>query len=765
MPPKRRVPRNGDDKFVFKSSGRLDYGAGASSNPRGAPFAPQPTWLSGDSNTRMSNAFLDGALRTTVETALEYFPRTAPFSGTIGREMRDTLAQDKRMKQTIIKADVSKLKLKKAEYESFLDLGQTAWNTAVTNQLDFFDKTKRASYTETKKFIEKDFRFTLLDDMTQGLREALGLPKPTAFSKEQCALLYKRVVALDPTLVSAPLSTFYQFFACIGVYDAFRDLYRTKMAQYALVGAGALTTVGKAVLRWLMQIAKRLYEACTGYNLPIPDDLANMVDGQPPPPPAPGGGGAGGSGGAGGGGDVGGGDVGGGTAGGGGAGGGGSGGSGGGGGGSGSGSGAPAPTSSPVNTVSPEMTMTSDANVVPTTQPSSSIAPVANSTGYASPPVAPTASPAIEGDNVVKSSYTPYLTYAIRYLLSATASAYLVYKTIDAIRGRPPPPDVTERVAEEAVVRARGHIRQVPNFLAQMNPVLFWTSNVINTIMATSQVVSWEVISNKFAEWARYCVQQEVANEDGGRMLFDGITISETAVDQREFQLATLLAREDTPAHLKEPLRIAIEYLRQQRGQAVVRPDDARPVEVRPDAEQEAMQRIRENRDETRVRVDDVEVAQRYDQFKTLDQAFDYRGQISFSRDIQVRSILLAFDALAKANGYMYLTNTGVDLLEVAGNVYNYAKLRFSSMFGATRNINVVYLPDSLDDIDAQFMERLQRYISDTYVREFLTTPKTALSFKSAFYQFLQSILSVATDYQMRSSEATGAMGGGMVRP
>ena len=763
MPPKRRNPRNGDDKFVFKSSGKLDYGAGSSSNPRGAPFAPQPTWLSGDSNTRMSNAFLDGALRTTAETALEYFatPSTS-FAGTIGREMRDTLAQDGRMKQKILNADVSRLKLKKAEYESFLDLGQTAWQTATTNQLDFFEKTKKASYSETKKFIEKDFRFTLLDDMSQGLREALGLPKPTPFSKEQCALLYKRVVALDPTLVSAPLSTFYQFFACIGVYDAFRDLYRAKMAQYMVVGAGALTTTGKAVLRWLMLIAKRLYEACTGYNLPIPDDLVTMVDGQPPGPPPGGGGGAGVSSG----GDVGG-DVGGGLGGGGGGAGGGGGGPGGSGGdigGSGSGSGAPAPTSSPINTVAPDMTMTSDANVVPTAQPSSSIAPVANSTGYTSPPVAPTASPAIEGDNVVKSSYTPYLTYAIRYLLSATASAYLVYKTIDAIRGRPPPPDVTERVAEETVVRARGHIRQVPNFLAQTNPVLFWTSNVINTIMVTSQVVSWDIISLRFADWARYCVQQEVANEGGGRMLFDGITIAESAVDQREFQLATLLGREDTPAHLREPLRIAIEYLRQQRGQAVARPDDARVGEVRPDAEQEALRQIRENRDETRVRVDEVEVAQRYDQFRTLDVNFNYKQGLSFTLDPPLRLILLAFDALAKANGNGYITNTGVDLLDVAENVYKFAKRRFSSLFGGDRNVNIVVLPDSLDTIDARFMDLLQRYISDRYVREFVETT-SAKAFKRAFYTFLQTILAVATDYRQKVGEATGEMGGGMVRP
>ena len=746
MPPKRRIPRNGDDRFVFKSASRVNYGVGQSDNPRGAPFASQPTWLSGDSNTRMSNAFLDGALRTTAETALEYFPRTTPFTGTIGREMRDTLEQDRRMKERIVKADVSKLKLSKAQYESFINLDADAWRVGVENQLNSVLRSKKASYSETKKFIEKDFRFTLLDDATQGLREALGLPKPTPFSKEQCALLYKRVVEMDSTLVTAPLSTFYQFFSCVGLYDAFRDLFRAKMAEFGIVGAVALTTMSKTVLRWLIQIAKRLYEACTDYGLPIPDDLANMADGQPPPPPAPGGGGAGGSGGAGG-------DVGGGG-----------GASGGGAGGGGAGGDAPgdggAPTPSPItNTASPELSMTSDANVVPTTQPSTTIAPIAPSGGHTLAPVAPTASPAMEGDNVVKSAYSPYLLHSIEFLLCVNAVAYGAFRMLDSVRGYVKVEPRIEQVAETALVRARGHVNVIPGFLAQNSPILFWTSNLVNTLLAS--VGTWLDVERRFSEWIRYVTTRQVENEERGRPLFEGVVVAELPVADRLFQLASLYTRGDTPAHLRVSLQEAIQYLRDQLAQA-------QPADVaRPNAEEEAMREIRENRDETRVR-DDSEVAQRYDQFKTLDTQFNYKQRLPppFNMEPKMRAIMDAFVNFANANGNRYLTNVGVDLLEVAEKIYDFASSRFFRIFTIAgpehENKNGVTVPQNLETIDSRFISKLLTFRNDQYVREFATKHNL---FTRSYYAFLLNIIALATDYRQKSSEYTGPMGGGMVRP
>lgn len=744
MPPKRRPRQNGDDKFVFSSSNKVKYGVGQGDNPRAAPFALQPTWLSGVSNTRMANAFLDGALSTTASTALEYFqPSTNGITqaGTIGAEIRERMEDVQKLKGRILEADVSRLTAKKAEYKSFINLEDSAWMNEISSRLDFVQRTKKSSHSEVKKFLEKDFRFTMLDSIADGIRQGFGLPKPTAFSKEQCQILFKRITQLDPTLLTAPLSTLYQVFACVGGYDLLRDLYRAKMLELSAVVGASMTTMGKAIIRWFMAFAKRLIDACTAYDIPQPDDLVNMADGQPPPPPPPGSGGASVSGTSGSGAGVDGGSLGGTSGGGGGM----DGGDGDGGGGGGS---TPMPTTA-TNIVSPDLNMTSDATIQPATPSPTTIQPTERSTGYTSPPSAPTESPAIEGDGVVKSSYSPYLLYAIRFLLSATAASYLAFKAIRYTREDVAVDRPAERAAEAVVVRARGHIRQVPELLAQQNPVLFWTSNVINTIIASSQVVSWDVISTKFAEWARYCVQQEVANEGGGRMLFDGISIAEAGADNREFQLANLMAREDTPQHLREPLRLAIEYLRQQRGGgSTVAESSARGAE-------------RANRDEARVEVSS-EVPQSIQQVQGLIRNFP-TGSVIAKRDPGI-ALARAFARLAQANENRFMAN-GVDLLDLATEVYRLIRFLLNNFYAgdsarARANkenfLMPATLPERITQSEVMFFSNVAE--SSNMLDAIRSSPAVA-----GFREFLVPLVELMDDFVRSQAEVNAAAT--MVRP
>jgi hypothetical protein len=743
MPPKRRPRQNGDDKFVFSSSNKVKYGVGQGDNPRAAPFALQPTWLSGVSNTRMANAFLDGALSTTASTALEYFqPSTNGItqSGTIGAEIRERMDDVQKLKGRILEADVSRLTAKKAEYKSFINLEDSAWMNEISSRLDFVQRTKKSSHSEVKKFLEKDFRFTMLDGIADGIRQGFGLPKPTAYSKEQCQILFKRITQLDPTLLTAPLSTLYQVFACVGGYDLLRDLYRAKMLELSAVVGASMTNMGKSIIRWFMAFAKRLIDACTAYDLPQPDDLVNMADGQPPPPPPPGSGGASVSGKSGSGAGVDGGSLGGTTGGGGGM----DDGDGGDGGGS-----TPMPTTA-TNIVSPDLSMTSDATIQPATPSPTTIQPTERSTGYTSPPSAPTESPAIEGDGVVKSSYSPYLLYAIRFLLSATAASYLAFKAIRYTREDVAVDRPAERAAEAVVVRARGHIRQVPDLLAQQNPVLFWTSNVINTIIASSQVVSWDVISTKFAEWARYCVQQEVANEGGGRMLFDGISIAEAGVDNREFQLANLMAREDTPQHLREPLRLAIEYLRQQRGGGSTVAESSERGAERP------------NRDETRVDVSS-EVPQSIQQVQGLIRNFPTSGSVITKRDPGI-ALARAFARLAQANGNRFMAN-GVDLLDLASRVYELIRFLLNNFYNGdsvrARTNKSIYLmpatlPERITQSEVAFFSNVAE--SSNMLDSIRSSPAIA-----GFREFLIPLVEVMQDFVLSQAEVSAAAT--MVRP
>jgi hypothetical protein len=750
MPPKRRPRQNGDDKFVFSSSNKVKYGVGQGDNPRAAPFALQPTWLSGVSNTRMANAFLDGALQTTPSTALEYFqPSTNGLTqaGTIGAEIRERLDDVQKLKGRILDADVSKLTAKKAEYKSFINLEDSAWMNEISSRLDFVQRTKKSSHSEVKKFLEKDFRFTMLDSIADGIRQGFGLPRPTAFSKEQCQILFKRITQLDPTLLTAPLSTLYQVFSCVGGYDLLRDLYRSKMLELSAVVGASMTTMGKAIIRWFMAFAKRLIDACTAYDLPQPDDLVNMADGQPPPPPPPGGGSAGSAGTSGGSGaSVDGGSVGG-TGGGG---------MGGGDDGDGGGGGTPMPTTA-TNIVSPDLSMTSDATIQPATPSPTTIQPTERSTGYTSPPSAPTESPAIEGDGVVKSSYSPYLLYAIRFLLSASAASYLAFKAIRYTREDVAVDRPAERAAEAVVVRARGHIRQVPDFLAQTNPVLFWTSNVINTIIASSQVVSWEVISTKFAEWARYCVQQEVANEGGGRMLFDGISIAEAGVDNREFQLANLMAREDTPQHLREPLRLAIEYLRQQRGGGSTVAESSERGAERP------------NRDEARVDTSTSAIIQRLDQLQTLTRAYtpEIRGQLNgLRRTIREVEIMGAFILLVDENRAQFLTPNRVNILDVIRTSCNLFQLSWNTLFYSGGNPTSVAksapFPTMPERITRAYLASLEDFVNNDLVKAYFDL-RSQQPFVKKFDTFVKRLIDVVSDYLNIQAEASAAAT--MVRP
>jgi hypothetical protein len=418
--------------------------------------------------------------------------------------------------------------------------------------------------------------------------------------------------------------------------------------------------------------------------------------------------------------------------------------------GDGGGGGTPMPTTA-TNIVSPDLSMTSDATIQPATPSPTTIQPTERSTGYTSPPSAPTESPAIEGDGVVKSSYSPYLLYAIRFLLSATAASYLAFKAIRYTREDVAVDRPAERAAEAVVVRARGHIRQVPELLAQQNPVLFWTSNVINTIIASSQVVSWDVISTKFAEWARYCVQQEVANEGGGRMLFDGITIAESAVDNREFQLANLMAREDTPQHLREPLRLAIEYLRQQRGggSTTVAESSERVVE-------------RPNRDEARVEVSS-EVPQSIQQVQGLIRNFPTSGSAIARREPGI-ALARAFARLVQANGNRFMAN-GVDLLDLASRVYELIRFLLNNFYTgdsarARTNRNIYLMPATLPE---RITQSEVMFFSTVAESSNMNDAIRASPAVAGFREFLVPLVELMDDFVRSQAEVTAAAT--MVRP
>jgi hypothetical protein len=776
MFPRRSSRRQDEEKFTFKPQNPKDFGTSAMA--LSAPsFDPQPVWLSGASNTVLSNAFLDGALGTTPSTDLQYFTtQPTSFAGSIARDVapfkRERDFRDRILKEISKPSGKSE---KQKEYASFdLDLGRSAWKKGIKNQLSVIASQKQTSQDEVKKFIDKDFRFSLLDGLTQGIREGFGLPKPTKYNQEQCEKLYTRVLSMDPTLLTAAWDTMYQILECLSVFQLFEKKYKQTMRDITAFVKAELTKRGRAVgaavgsavtsflanvgnrnlmgdhreaYDWFTAMAQRLIDACRIFDLPKPEfDLELRMDQaddddetimtssstQPPgPPPPPGSSGTGLR------------DVPGAQAqtsdsnvgmGGGASGGPGGGGGGGGGGGPGPGGGSPP---------GPE---------------------TGSPTG--SPPTVPD-TPALD-NGVVASSYSSLLLFAINYLLVPYSIANMMKGIYNAVAGPTIPRDI-EQASEQALVRSRGRIASLPMLLSSLLPRQFWTSNLILMILESNPTGNWMQVSNIINNWYSYLVNTEVVNQVAGQPLLQGVDIDQAAIENAEFVLTDFATRGDQrgdlPAEIRRDLQIVIDALRSQRGGgsggSVVAETSGSTVAE--SSAQGAERVARENRDETRVGVSS-EVPQLIQQVRGLIANFP-TGVGLLRRIDPAIELARAFARMTTANDNRFMANNVNLLWDFAVPVYRMVRFLINNMYAgdsarARANRGLYTLPDTLEyPITSDTVRTFSRVAESVNMIEAANTSPGIAGFRT----FLLALIEMMDDYVNSLAEASAAAT--MVRP
>jgi hypothetical protein len=766
------MARRDEEKFTFKPQNSKTFGTSAMA--LSAPsFDPQPVWLSGASNTVLSNAFLDGALGTTPSTDLQYFTtQPTSFAGSIARDVapfeRERKFRDRLLKESV--ASPSQKSEKQKEYAAFdLDLGKSAWRKGIKNQLSVIASQKQTSQDEIKKFIDKDFRFSLLDGLTQGLREGFGLPKPTRYTQEQCEKLYTRVLGLDPTLLTAAWDTMYQILECLSVFQLFQKRYTETMRDITAFVKAELIKRGKAVavgvgsavssflanvanrnlmgdLResydWFTAMAQRLIDACNIFGLPKPefdlelrmdkddDDDAEILTAptQPPaPPPPPGSSGTGLR------------DV----------------------------PGAQAPTS--------DSNLGTGGGGASGGPPPGQGPPPGPGTG--SPPTIPDTSAIDNG--VVASSYSSLLLFAINYLLVPYSIANMMKGIYQVVMAPSIPRDI-EEAAEQALVRSRGRLDSIPSILSNLNPTRFWTSNLVLTILEANPERTWTHVSGIIANWYQYLVNQEVVNQGAGNALLQGVELTQGSLENSEFILTNFLRR-DMPEVVRTDIQFVIDLLRRQRGgggstvaetsaqgSSTVAETSAQGSSTVAEtsgstvAESSAQGAERANRDETRVSVS-TEVVQSIQQVRGLINNFPTTGSAIGNRDPGI-ALARAFARLVQANGGRFMANS-VDLLDLARQVYRTIRFLLNNFYvgnsARSRANREVYqmpatLPDDITSANTRFFSSVAE--SSNIIDAARLSPAVA-----GFREFLLQLVEIMADYTRNQAEASAAAS--MVRP
>jgi hypothetical protein len=746
MFPRRSMARRDEEKFTFKPQNAKAFGTSAMA--LSAPsFDPQPVWLSGASNTVLSNAFLDGALGTTPSTDLQYFTtQPTSFAGSIARDVAP-FERERKFRDSILK-EISKPSgrtEKQKEYESFdLDLGKSAWKRGIKSQLSVIASQKQTSQDEIKKFIEKDFRFSLLDGLAQGLREGFGLPRPSKYTQEQCDKLYTRVLAMDPTLLTAAWDTMYQILECLSVFQLFEKRYKETMrditafvkAELIKRGKAFAVGVGSAVssflanvanrnlmgdLReaydWFTAMAQRLIDACNIFGLPKPEfDLELRMDKdddddeeiltaptQPPAPPPP-----------------------------------------------------PGSSGTGLRDVPGAQAPTSDSNLGTGGGGGASGGPPGPGPppgpGTGSPPTIPDTS-AIDG-GVVKSSYSSLLLFAINYLLVPYSIANMMKGIYQVVMAPSIPRDI-EEAAEQALVRSRGRLESIPSILSNLNPTRFWTSNLVLAILEANPERTWTHVSEIIANWYQYLVNQEVVNQGAGNALLQGVELTQGSLENAEFILTDFLRR-DMPEVVRADIQTVIDLLRRQRG------GGSSTV-----AETSAQGAERANRDETRVQVSS-ELPQRIQQVQELIRSFPTTGSAIRNRDPAIQ-LARAFARMTNANGDRFMAN-GVNLLDLARQTYRIIRFLLNNFYvgdttRARANRGLFMMPDTLDDpITSDTVLYYSRVAESVNIIDFSQSSPAVAGFRV----FLLALIEMMDDYVRNQAEASGSManvGGGMNRP
>jgi hypothetical protein len=794
MLPRRSMARRDEEKFSFKPQNPKNFGTSAMALSQSG-FDPQPVWLSGASNTVLTNSILEGAMANTPSTDLQYFTtQPTSFAGSIARDVApyemERKFRDRVFKESAVKP--SDRTEKQKEYSSFkLDLGKSAWRKGIKNQLSVIAAQKQTSQDEVKKFIERDFKFSLLDGLTQGIREGFGLPRPTKYTQEQCDKLYTRVLALDPTLLTASWDTIYQILECLSVFQLFQKRYKETMRDITLFVKAELTKRGRAVgaavgsavtsflantanrnlmgdmreaFDWFRAMAQRLIDACNIFDLPKPEFDLELRMGQaddddetiltsptqpPAPPPPPGSSGTGlrnvpganaqtsdsnlGMGGTGGG-----------TPGG----------------------GAPPPGGQPP----PPGTGS------PPGQPSPT-----ETTG--SPPTIPDTSAIDNG--VVKSSYTSFLIFAINSFLVPLSIFNMMRGIMTAVAVPSIPRDI-EEASEQAVVLSRGHLQSIPTILSNLAPTRFWTSNLVIRVLLAYPSADWQGVSNIISRWCQFLVNQEVVNHGAGLPLLSSAESSEmlavTETQNAEFILANFL-RQDMPPEIRASIQRTLDELVRNRRQV--------PPEIRSSfqstleelnrrgeggstvaesstqgstrAESSTQAAERANRDETRVQVTS-EVPQLIQQVQGLIGNFPTGLGVIQRRDPGI-ALANAFARMSNANGNGFMASGGVNLLDLARQVYRMTRFLLNNFYvgdsaRARANRGLYMMPDTLDDpITSDTVLYYSRVAESLNIIDMSRSSPAVAGFRV----FLLALVQMMEDYLRNQAEA--AASATMVRP
>ncbi len=765
MFPRRSSRRQDEEKFTFKPQNPKAFGTSAMALSQSG-FDPQPVWLSGASNTVLTNSILEGALATTPSTDLQYFTtQPTSFAGSIARDVapfkRERDFRDRILKEISKPSGKSE---KQKEYASFdLDLGKSAWKKGIKNQLSVIASQKQTSQDEIKKFIDKDFRFSLLDGLTQGIREGFGLPKPTKYTQEQCEKLYTRVLAMDPTLLTAAWDTMYQILECLSVFQLFEKRYKEMMrditafvkaelikrgrAVGAAVGSSVTTFLANAGNRgimgdlreaydWFTAMAQRLIDACRIFDLPRPEfDLELRMDQaddddetimtssstQPPAPPPP-----------------------------------------------------PGSSGTGLRDVPGAQAQTSDSNVGMGGGGASGGPGGGGGGGGGSPPGPGTGSPPTVPDTpaldngVVASSYSSLLLFAINYLLVPYSIANMMKGIYNSVAGPTIPRDI-EQASEQALVRSRGRIASLPMLLSSLLPRQFWTSNLILMILESNPTGNWMHVSNIINNWYSYLVNTEVVNQVAGQPLLQGVEINQAAIENAEFVLTDFATRGDQrgdlPAEIRRDLQIVIDALRSARGSgsggSVVAETSGSTVAE--SSAQGAERAARENRDETRVGVSS-EVPQLIQQVQGL--IANFPTNVGVLRRINPAiELARAFARMTTANDNRFMANNQNLLWDLAGPVYRMVRFLINNMYvgdsaRARANRGLYMLPDTLEyPITSDTVRTFSRVAESVNMVEAANTSPGIAGFRT----FLLALIEMMDDYVISLAEASAAAT--MVRP
>jgi len=132
--------------------------------------------------------------------------------------------------------------------------------------------------------------------------------------------------------------------------------------------------------------------------------------------------------------------------------------------------------------------------------------------------------------SVVPVSKTPYLSSALYYLLSGSVSAmaagsvvYQIFKTVRKPEEVQGVPENIENAGDQAVVRAQGHVFDLPHLLRQNVPRLFWQSNIVQAIVWSNVNIASEELQRQVGIWLRYLVNREADNVARGNPMFQGV--------------------------------------------------------------------------------------------------------------------------------------------------------------------------------------------------------------------------------------------------